>query len=88
MLLGFPPRRSSAALYSTAPDARIASQMWHDLLVAIALLLILEGIMPFLSPEGLRRTLAMISELSDNTLRFAGLSAMVLGCLLLYAINS
>ncbi len=30
----------------------------------------------------------MISELSDNTLRFAGLSAMVLGCLLLYAVNS
>ena len=88
MLLGFPPRRSSAALHSMAPDARTASQMWHDLLVAIALLLILEGIMPFLSPEGLRRTLAMISELSDNTLRFAGLSAMVLGCLLLYAINS
>lgn len=62
--------------------------MWHELLVAIALLLILEGIMPFLSPESLRRTLAMISQLSDNTLRFAGLSAMVLGCLLLYAVNS
>ncbi len=62
--------------------------MWHELLVAIALLFILEGIMPFLSPEGLRRTLAMICELSDNTLRFAGLSAMVLGCLLLYSVNS
>ena len=43
--------------------------------------------MPFLSPEGLRRTLSMISRLSDNTLRFAGLSAMVLGCLLLYVLN-
>lgn len=61
--------------------------MWHELLVAIALLLIIEGIMPFLSPEGLRRTLAMISRLSDNVLRFVGLSAMVLGCLLLYAVN-
>ena len=61
--------------------------MWHELLVAIALLLILEGIVPFLSPEGLRRTLAIISQLSDNTLRFAGLSAMVLGCLLLYVVN-
>ncbi len=62
--------------------------MWHEFLVALALLLILEGIVPFLSPEGLRRTLALVSELSDNTLRFAGLSAMVLGCLLLYAVNS
>ena len=65
----------------------MACHMWHDLLVAIALLLILEGIMPFLSPQGLRRTLSMLSRLSDNTLRFAGLSAMVLGCLLLYAVN-
>lgn len=62
--------------------------MWHELLVAVALLLILEGIMPFLSPDRLRRTLAMISQLSDNALRFVGLSAMVLGCLLLYVINS
>ena len=62
--------------------------MWHEILVAIALLLILEGIMPFLSPESLRRTLTMISQLSDNALRFAGLSAMMLSCLLLYAVNS
>jgi len=76
------------ALHSMARFAWIACQMWHDLLVAIALLLILEGIMPFLSPEGLRRTLAMISRLSDNTLRFIGLSAMVLGSLLLYVVNA
>ncbi len=62
--------------------------MWQHILVAIALLLILEGIMPFLSPEGLRRTLAMISHMSDNTLRFIGLSAMLLGTLLLYVVNA
>jgi uncharacterized protein YjeT (DUF2065 family) len=67
--------------------ARVIS-MWHELLIAIALLLILEGIMPFMNPQGLRKVLTMISELSDNTLRFAGLTAMVLGCLLLYAVNS
>jgi uncharacterized protein YjeT (DUF2065 family) len=88
MLLGIPSRRECAASQGTARVARIAGQMWHEFLVAIALLFILEGIMPFLSPEGLRRTLAMISQLSDNTLRFAGLSAMVIGCLLLYAVNS
>ena len=62
--------------------------MWHELLIAIALLLIIEGVMPFLSPEGLRRALVVITKMSDNTLRFAGLTAMVLGCLLLYAVNS
>ncbi len=62
--------------------------MVRELLVAVALLLILEGIMPFLNPEGLRRTLAMISHMSDNTLRFIGLSAMLLGSLLLYVVNA
>ena len=62
--------------------------MVRELLVAVALLLILEGIMPFLNPEGLRRTLAMISRLSDNTLRFIGLAAMLLGSLLLYVVNA
>jgi len=61
--------------------------MWHELLIAIALILIIEGIMPFLNPEALRRTLRLISEMSDNTLRFAGLTAMVAGCLLLYVVN-
>ena len=61
--------------------------MWQDLLVAISLVLVIEGVMPFLNPEGMRRTLLMISQLSDNTLRFAGLTSMVLGCLLLYAIH-
>ena len=57
--------------------------MWTDLLVAIALLLVIEGIMPFLNPSGLRKTLVMISQMSDSTLRFTGLTSMVLGILLL-----
>jgi hypothetical protein len=56
----------------------------QDLLAAVALLLIIEGIMPFLNPGGSRRVMQMISQLNDGTLRFAGLTAMVLGCLLLY----
>lgn len=62
--------------------------MWHEILVAIALLLIIEGVIPFLNPEALRKTMMLISQMSDNTLRFAGLTAMVIGCLLLYAVNS
>ena len=61
--------------------------MWHELIVAVALLLVLEGIMPFLSPEGVRRAMLALSKLSDGTLRFAGLTSMVLGCLILYVIN-
>ena len=62
--------------------------MWHQILIAVALLLIIEGIIPFLNPEALRKTMMLISQMSDNALRFAGLTAMVVGCLLLYAVNS
>lgn len=59
----------------------------QDFFAAIALLLIIEGVMPFLNPAGMRRAMLMVSQLNDRTLRFAGLTAMVLGCLLLYVIR-
>ena len=58
--------------------------MWGNLLDAVALLLVLEGIMPFLSPSSVRRLLARLNELSDNALRVAGLASMVAGVVLLY----
>jgi hypothetical protein len=61
--------------------------MWQDLLTAIALLLVVEGMLPFLNPAGLRRSLLMISQLDDSTLRFIGLSVMLLGCILLYVVR-
>jgi uncharacterized protein YjeT (DUF2065 family) len=61
--------------------------MWQDLLTAIALLLIVEGILPFMNPDGFRRTMKMISQLDDSVLRFCGLTAMTIGCLLLYALR-
>lgn len=61
--------------------------MWQDLLVAIALLLVIEGAMPFLSPEALRRALLLISQMNDNVLRFTGLTSMLLGVVLLYLIH-
>jgi len=61
--------------------------MWHDLLVAVALMLVLEGVFPFVNPGGLRRTLAAIHQLSDHQLRFIGLTSMLLGLVLLYVVN-
>jgi hypothetical protein len=61
--------------------------MWHELWIALALLLILEGIFPFLSPDGVRRALAAIHQLSDSQLRFAGMTSMLAGVVLLYMIN-
>ncbi len=61
--------------------------MWHDLAVALALLLVLEGVFPFINPAGLRRALQAIGELRDAQLRFAGLTSMLLGLALLYIVN-
>jgi hypothetical protein len=61
--------------------------MWKELWVALALLFIIEGVLPFINPGGLRRTLIVISQLSDEQLRWIGLSSMVLGVILLYVVN-
>jgi uncharacterized protein YjeT (DUF2065 family) len=58
--------------------------LWNDLLAALALLLVLEGLMPFLNPAGLKRTLIQVAALPDNVLRAIGLVCMVLGALLLW----
>lgn len=61
--------------------------MWHDLLVALAMILVLEGILPFLSPGGTRRTLLSMAQLSDPQLRSGGLLLMGLGLLALFFIK-
>jgi uncharacterized protein len=61
--------------------------MWKDLLAAFALVLVIEGVMPFLNPTGLRRTLLQIANLSDGTLRAVGLVSMVIGALMLYIVR-
>lgn len=58
--------------------------MWDSLAVAIALLLIIEGILPFLSPAGLRNTLTHMAQMNDRELRIGGLVSMLLGLGLLY----
>ncbi|MBT5332272.1 MAG: DUF2065 domain-containing protein [Porticoccaceae bacterium] len=58
--------------------------MWIELLRAFALLLVLEGIMPFLYPKGWRELLQSISASSDTSVRTTGLIIMLAGVVLLY----
>jgi len=53
------------------------------LLGAVALMLILEGLLPFLSPSAWRRVFERATKLSDGQIRFLGLTCMVVGLLLL-----
>ena len=57
---------------------------WNDLLAALALVLVIEGMLPFLNPQSLRRMLVTVAQLDDRTLRLTGLVSMVGGLLLLY----
>ena len=61
--------------------------MWVDIATALALVLVIEGIMPFLNPAGMRRMLAMVAQLNDTTLRIIGLTSMIIGVLLLYLVH-
>ncbi|NJO14955.1 MAG: DUF2065 domain-containing protein [Thioploca sp.] len=61
--------------------------MWEQFGIAIALLLVIEGIIPFLSPTGWRKTLQVISEMPDEKVRLIGLVSMISGVILLYLIH-
>ncbi len=60
---------------------------WQDLFTALALMLVLEGIMPFVNPAGWRRTLESVFQFSDRSLRFVGLGSMLIGLVLLYVVR-
>jgi len=58
--------------------------MGPTILMAIALVLVIEGVLPFLAPSVWRETFRRILQLSDGQIRFFGLSSMLAGLLLLY----
>ena len=61
--------------------------VWDDLLAALALVLVIEGIIPFVSPASMRRMLETVSQIDDRTLRITGLVSMASGVVLLYLVR-
>lgn len=53
------------------------------LLGAVALMLVFEGLLPFLSPARWRTIFERATRLSDGQIRFVGLSSMLIGVVLL-----
>ena len=53
-------------------------------LMALALVLIIEGVLPFLAPSLWRDVFRRIIQMSDGQIRFVGLSSMIAGVLILY----
>ena len=61
--------------------------MLVELLTAVSLLLVLEGVMPFLNPSRFRKTLSVVIKMKDRELRLVGLGGMLIGVLLLYVVR-
>ena len=61
--------------------------LWHDFGVALCLVLVIEGIMPFLFPKQWKESMLKIAEIDDKTMRAFGLGMMLIGTGLLYLIN-
>ena len=60
---------------------------WQVLPVAVALVFIFEGLMPFISPGRWRNMLAMAEQMDDRVIRNIGLGSMLFGLVLLYLVN-
>jgi hypothetical protein len=61
--------------------------MWHDLAKALCLVLVIEGIIPFLAPARWRNLVQLLAQVDDRTLRIVGLVSMALGVGLLYLLK-
>ena len=58
-----------------------------DLLAAVALFFVVEGIIPFLNPAGMKRALEKLLTLGDRELRIAGLGSMLVGVTILFLVR-
>jgi uncharacterized protein YjeT (DUF2065 family) len=57
--------------------------MDSPLLLAFGLMLVIEGLLPFVAPKMWRETFRRVTEMSDGQIRFIGLSSLIVGVILL-----
>ena len=62
-------------------------EFWQVLPVALSLVFILEGILPFVSPNRWRQMMTLVAQMDDRTIRNFGLGSMIFGLFLLYIVN-
>ncbi len=60
---------------------------WGDLWAALALVMVLEGLIPFVSPRGYRNMVQQMAAMPSSSLRSVGLVLMIVGLLLLYLVR-
>ncbi len=61
--------------------------MWDSIIPALALVLVIEGMLPFLSPKNWRDAMSQAAQLPDNVLRSMGFASMMVGVVVLYFVR-
>ena len=61
---------------------------WGDLFSALALVMVIEGIIPFVSPKGYKSTMQQMITMPDSSLRYIGFGLMLVGIISLYLVRS
>ena len=61
--------------------------MTRLLLAALAIVCVIEGVMPFVNPTGVRRLFLRLSAFEERELRIGGLASMIVGLVVLYLVR-
>ncbi len=61
--------------------------MWGDLLLASGLVLIIEGLMPAISPRGWRNMVGQAATLPDRSLRAGGVVLILIGAVIFHLVG-
>ncbi len=61
--------------------------MWTDLWAALALVMVIEGLLPALSPKSYRKAMFAMMQMNERSLRTTGLVSMIAGAVFLYLIK-
>jgi uncharacterized protein len=60
---------------------------WNDLFAALALVLVIEGLLPFINPRSYKNTMVQMSSFPEKTIRMIGFGSMIAGVVFLYLVR-
>jgi len=61
--------------------------MWQEVGIAFSMLLVIEGIIPFLYPQRWKNMVQTLAQIDNQSMRMMGLVSMLLGTGLLYLVH-
>ena len=61
---------------------------WSDFWVALALVMVIEGLLPAITPQGYRKAMMSMAQMDSRSIRITGLVTMCAGALFLYFLKN